>query len=116
MQYMIFETLRVMEFLTVFFWVMTSPAKLLSVATQKTKIQMSSIRCFHSIFINVSEHNDLIFHVHSKSLPDRQYESLSSSGSFIHSFIHSVFCLTTGSEPPPQVSATKIIFGLLKKV
>jgi len=43
MQYMIFETLGAMGFLTVFFWVMTSPIKLNSVATQKAKIQISSI-------------------------------------------------------------------------
>ena len=43
MQYMIFETFRAMRFVTVFFWVITSPITLHSVATQKTKIQMRNI-------------------------------------------------------------------------
>ena len=86
LQYMTFETLRAKRFLTVFFWVMTSPIKIHSVATQNTKIQMSNIWHFHFLFINLTEHYDLILYVHQR-VSQRGSMSLPSSGISYKNFI-----------------------------
>lgn len=79
MQYMIFQAFRVTGLLTLFFWVITPPIRLHGVATRKTKIQMQNMWHSCSLHIKISQCNDLIFHVHSKST-QRQYESFPSSG------------------------------------